>query len=55
MKEIKKNLKKQLSSYRELFGPGMVIYWFGIVDHAPIEDGIIIETNEVIDDHWDFE
>jgi hypothetical protein len=55
MKEIRKNLKKQLSSYRDLFGPGMVIYWFGIIADAPVEDGIIIETSEVIDDHWDFD
>jgi hypothetical protein len=55
LRELKKNLKKQLRSYKELFGPGMVIYWFGIVDDAPVEEGIIIETREVLDDHWDFE
>lgn len=55
MREIRKNLKKQLSSYYELFGPGMVIYWFGIIDRAPVKEGIIIETAEVLDDHWDFD
>jgi len=55
MKEIRKNMKKQLRSYRELFGPGMVIYWFGVVDDAPVEDGIIIETREVLSDHWDLD
>ncbi|MGA1793471.1 MAG: TPD domain-containing protein [Thermoplasmatota archaeon] len=55
MKEVRKNLKNQLHSYRELFGPGMVIYWFGIVDDLPVEDGIIIETEEVLDDHWDID
>jgi hypothetical protein len=55
MREIKKNLKKQLRSYKELFGPGMVIYWFGVVDDAPVEEGIIIETREVLEDHWDLD
>ncbi len=54
MREINKNLKKQLRSYREIFGPGMVLYWFGIVNDAPIEEGIVIETREVLEDHWDF-
>ncbi|MEA3558394.1 MAG: C15orf41 family protein [Candidatus Thermoplasmatota archaeon] len=53
LKEVKKNLKKQLSSYDELFGPGMVIYWFGIIDDLPVKQGIVIETEEVLDDHWD--
>ncbi len=55
LREVKKNLKKQLHAYRELFGPGMVIYWFGVIDGAPVEDGIVIETEEVLDDHWDLE
>ncbi len=55
LREINKNLKKQLRSYRELFGPGMVVYWFGVVDDAPVEEGIVIETREVLDDHWDFD
>jgi CDAN1-interacting nuclease 1 len=55
IKEVNKNLKKQLNSYFELFGSGMVIYWFGIVNDLPVEEGIIIETEEVLDDHWDFE
>ncbi|MBN1389512.1 MAG: C15orf41 family protein [Candidatus Thermoplasmatota archaeon] len=53
MREVRKNLKNQLLSYRELFGSGMVIYWFGILDDLPVEEGIIIETEEVLGDHWD--
>lgn len=30
--EVRKNSKKQLKSYVELFGPGMVVYWFGVVE-----------------------
>ncbi|MFO8051621.1 MAG: C15orf41 family protein [Thermoplasmatota archaeon] len=55
LKEVKKNLKKQLNAYYELFGPGMVIYWFGILDDLPVKKGIIIETEEVLDDHWDID
>lgn len=53
--EVTKNIKRQLKHYRELFGPGMVIYWFGTVDTIPEEDGIIIASEEVISDHWDIE
>jgi len=51
--EVAKNIRRQLKHYRELFGPGMVIYWFGTVDTIPEEEGIIISSEEVIDDHWD--
>ncbi|MGA1848845.1 MAG: C15orf41 family protein [Thermoplasmatota archaeon] len=53
LKEVKKNIKKQLSHYKELFGPGMVIYWFGLIDNLPVDEGIVIETEEVLKDHWD--
>lgn len=52
-KEVRKNLGKQLVHYRDIFGPGMVIYWFGILDNLPLVDGVIIETAEVLDDIWD--
>lgn len=29
--EVGRNFKRQLRPYSELFGPGMVIYWFGVV------------------------
>jgi hypothetical protein len=44
--EIKKNLKNQLIPYRELFGSGMVIYWYGFITPPPILDGIIIESDK---------
>lgn len=53
-REVRKNLSKQLESYLEIFGPGMVVYWFGILDNLPVMDGIVIETEEVLRDHWDF-
>ncbi len=29
--EVSRNFKRQLKPYSELFGPGLVIYWFGVV------------------------
>ncbi len=44
--EIRTNLKKQLEPYRELFGSGMVIYWYGIVPYGATDD-ILIETRAI--------
>jgi hypothetical protein len=46
--EISKSLRNQLIPYRELFGSGMVIYWFGIIDTAPLIDGILIESRSIL-------
>jgi len=54
-KEVRKNVSKQLVHYRDLFGSGMVIYWYGILDDLPVMDGIIIETEEVLQDRWDID
>jgi hypothetical protein len=48
--EIHKNLKSQLKPYKELFGPGMVIYWFGFITPSPLTDGILIESKEFLED-----
>lgn len=45
--EVDRNLKRQLSQYLDLFGPGMVIYHFGFVNTIPLTDGIIFETPEI--------
>jgi hypothetical protein len=44
--EIKKNIKNQLAPYHELFGPGMVIYWYGFISPPPLVKGILIENGE---------
>jgi hypothetical protein len=30
--EVNRNIKRQLRSYTELFGPGLVVYWFGVLE-----------------------
>lgn len=30
--EVSRNYKRQLKPYSEIFGPGLVIYWFGVVE-----------------------
>ena len=48
--EVRRNQKKQLSAYLKLFGPGMVVYWFGYVDDAPQEPDIIMADGTFIEE-----
>ena len=46
--EIKRHIKKQLEPYTELFGDGMVVYWFGFVDDVelPLPEGVsVVDAN----------
>ena len=40
--ELRKNLKRQLGPYTELFGEGAVVYWYGFVDGAESPPGILL-------------
>jgi hypothetical protein len=40
--ELRKNLRRQLAPYTELFGEGAVVYWYGYVDNATSPDGIML-------------
>ncbi len=40
--ELRKNLRRQLGPYTELFGEGAVIYWYGYVDGAESPPGILL-------------
>jgi hypothetical protein len=42
--EVRKNVRNQLSPYVELFGHGIVVYWFGHVEEIDVPPGI-----EVVD------
>ena len=40
--ELRKNLKRQLGPYTQIFGEGAVVYWYGYVDGAVSPDGILL-------------
>jgi hypothetical protein len=47
--EIRKNLKRQLGPYTELFGEGAVVYWYGYVDGAVSPPGILLWDGPAIE------
>lgn len=44
--ELRKNVRKQLKPYTELFGNGAVVYWFGYVEDIEPPEGILIYGDE---------
>jgi hypothetical protein len=40
--ELRKNLRRQLAPYTELFGEGGVVYWYGYVEGAESPPGILL-------------
>jgi hypothetical protein len=40
--ELRRNLRRQLGPYTELFGEGAVVYWYGYVDGAVSPPGILL-------------
>jgi hypothetical protein len=40
--ELRKNLRRQLAPYTELFGEGAVVYWYGYVEGADSPPGILL-------------
>jgi hypothetical protein len=43
--EVKRNNKKQLDPYTKIFGPGIVVYWFGYVeDHEQMDDVRVVDA-----------
>ncbi|MFP4171154.1 MAG: C15orf41 family protein [Methanomassiliicoccales archaeon] len=46
--EIKKNVKKQLLPYVDLFGEGLVVYWFGYIDDFRAPKGICIADDSLL-------
>ncbi len=44
--EVRRNMKKQLIPYTEIFGPGIVVYWFGYVDdYEPVKDVRVVDAS----------
>jgi hypothetical protein len=40
--ELRKNLKRQLGPYTEIFGEGAVVYWYGYLEGAESPPGILL-------------
>lgn len=40
--ELRKNLRRQLAPYTEIFGEGAVVYWYGYVEGADSPPGILL-------------
>lgn len=47
--ELRKNLKRQLGPYTELFGEGAVVYWYGYVEGAESPPGILLWDGETFE------
>ncbi len=47
--ELRRNLKRQLAPYTELFGEGAVVYWYGFVDGATSPPGILLWDGPTIE------
>jgi hypothetical protein len=47
--ELRKNLKRQLGPYTELFGEGAVVYWYGYVEGAESPPGILLWDGPTIE------
>ena len=45
--EMRRNNKKQIIPYTEIFGPGIIVYWFGFVDDFEPVEGI-----KTVDSKW---
>lgn len=46
--EIRKNNRKQFHQYVDLFGDGMVLYWFGIIDDIKGDGRVIIGDHGIL-------
>jgi Protein of unknown function TPD sequence-motif len=47
--ELRKNLRRQLAPYTEIFGEGAVVYWYGYVDGAESPPGILLWDGETFE------
>jgi hypothetical protein len=47
--EMRKNLKRQLGPYTEIFGEGAVVYWYGYVDGAESPPGVLLYDGDAFE------
>ncbi len=48
--EFRINYRKQLSSYTELFGPGIVVYWYGYVEGISKDSSVVVVERSFFED-----
>jgi len=44
--EFNRNMKRQVIPYLEMFGPGMIVYWFGFIDGLVPPEGVYVVSRE---------
>lgn len=49
--ELRKNARRQLKPYTEMFGTGAVVYWFGVVEGIEPPEGVILLQGTYFDKH----
>jgi len=47
--EFNRNMRKQVIPYTEMFGRGIIVYWFGFVDGLRPPDGVHLVSKEFFD------
>lgn len=47
--ELRRNLKRQLAPYTEIFGEGAVVYWYGYVEGADSPPGVLLWDGPMIE------
>lgn len=48
--ELRKNVKRQLKPYTDMFGTGAVVYWFGFVEGIAPPEGVMLLPGTYFDD-----
>jgi len=49
--ELRKNVRRQLKPYTEMFGTGAVVYWFGFVEGIEPPEGVVLLPGTYFDEH----
>jgi hypothetical protein len=53
--EIRRNTKRQLRAYTEMFGEGMVVYWFGFIEGVHHPKSVLVVDGSFFDKDLDSE
>lgn len=53
--EIRRNTKRQLKAYTEMFGEGMVVYWFGFIEGVHTPKNVLVVDSSFFEKDLDLE